>query len=130
MDFTISADHRVKLKENAKRDKYLDLTREWKKTTEHKHDGDTNSNWLARYTHQMIGTETGGIGNKRTRRYHPNYSIAEIGQNTKKSPGNLKRLAVTQTPLRNPQTSKIIILINLRFFFFFFVFFSDFETFY
>ena len=32
---------------------------------------------------------------------HPNYSIVEIGQNTEKSPGYLRRLAVTQTPVRN-----------------------------
>ena len=30
MDFTVPADHRVKLKENKKRDKYLDLARELK----------------------------------------------------------------------------------------------------
>ena len=30
----------------------------------------------------------------------PNYSIIEIGQNTEKSPGDLKRLAVTQTPVK------------------------------
>ena len=31
MDFAIPANHRVKMKENEKRDKYLDLTRELKK---------------------------------------------------------------------------------------------------
>ena len=30
---------------------------------------------------------------------HPNYSIVEIGQNTKKSPQDLWRIAVTQTPV-------------------------------
>ena len=30
VDFDVSADHRVKLKENKKRDKYLDLARELK----------------------------------------------------------------------------------------------------
>ena len=30
---------------------------------------------------------------------HPNDSIIENGQNTEKSPGDLRRLAVTQTPL-------------------------------
>ena len=39
MDFTVPADHRVKLKENEKWDKYLDLTRELKKTVEHESDG-------------------------------------------------------------------------------------------
>ena len=32
---------------------------------------------------------------------HPNYSIIKIGQNTEKSPGNLRRLAITQTVVRN-----------------------------
>ena len=31
VDFAVSADHRVKIKENRKRDKYLDLARELKK---------------------------------------------------------------------------------------------------
>ena len=31
MDFAVPADHRVKLKENEKKDKYLDLARELKK---------------------------------------------------------------------------------------------------
>ena len=42
MDFAVPADHGVKLKESEKREKYLDLTRELKKTMEHKSDGDTN----------------------------------------------------------------------------------------
>ena len=53
-------------------------------------DGDTNYNWRARYSHQRIGTGTGGLGNKRTSEDHPNYSIIYIGQNTKKSPGDLR----------------------------------------
>ena len=32
---------------------------------------------------------------------HPNYCVIEIGQNTEKSPGDLKRLVVTQTPVGN-----------------------------
>ena len=48
--------------------------------------------------------ETGGnllslkipvLGNKRVNGDHPNYNIVEIGQNTEKSPGDLRRLAVT-----------------------------------
>ena len=34
---------------------------------------------------------------------HPNYNIIEIGQNTEKSPGDLRRLAVTRTPLKDNQ---------------------------
>ena len=34
---------------------------------------------------------------------HPNYCIIENGQNTKKSPGDLRRLAVSQTLVKNHQ---------------------------
>ena len=44
MDFAVPADHRVKLKESEKRDKYRDLGRE-QKTIEHEGGGDTNCNW-------------------------------------------------------------------------------------
>ena len=44
-----------------------------------------------------LGSETGGLGNKRTRGDHPNYSIIEIGQNTEESPGDLSNFDVTQT---------------------------------
>ena len=44
---------------------------------------------------------TGGLGNKRTSGDHNKYSMIKIGQNTKKSPGDLKKIAVTQTPLRS-----------------------------
>ena len=30
-------------------------------------------------------------------RVHPKYSTVEIGQNTEKSPGDLRKLAITQT---------------------------------
>ena len=36
---------------------------------------------------------------ERTSGDHPNCSIIKIGQNTEKSPGDLRRLAVTQTPV-------------------------------
>ena len=32
---------------------------------------------------------------------HPNSCLFGIGQNNEKSPGDLRRLAVTQTPVRN-----------------------------
>ena len=34
---------------------------------------------------------------------HPDYNIIKIGQNTEKSPGDLRTLAVTQTPVENHQ---------------------------
>ena len=108
MDFAVLADHRVKLKESKKNDKYRDLARELKKKTQ--------KLWNMRMTvipivTVAVGTVTKGSVqgledleiNKRMSGNHPNYSIIEISQNTKKSPGDLRRLAVTQTPVRNHQ---------------------------
>ena len=87
VDFAIPVNHRVKLKESKKQDKYLDL----------------NCNWCPQYNHHRISTGTGGLGNKRMSRDHPNYGIVKIGQNTEKSPGDLRRLAVIQTPMTDHQ---------------------------
>ena len=38
MDFAVPVDHRVKLKESGKKDKYRDLARELRKTVEHESD--------------------------------------------------------------------------------------------
>ena len=43
-DFAVPAHHRVNLKESGKRDKFLNLARELKKTMERESDGDTNCN--------------------------------------------------------------------------------------
>ena len=45
VDFAIPADHRIKLKECEKKDKYLDLARELKKSMELAGDNNTNCNW-------------------------------------------------------------------------------------
>ena len=44
MDFAVPADHRVKLKESEKMDKYMDFVRELKKTVEQESDDYTNCN--------------------------------------------------------------------------------------
>ena len=44
VDFAVPADHRVKIKESKKRDKYLNLARELKKAAERESGGDTNCN--------------------------------------------------------------------------------------
>ena len=87
-----SSDHRVKLKESKKRNKYLDLAREHKKTMGHKNDGDTNCNWCARYSHRRIDKGTVGVGNKKTSGDHRNNNMVEIGQNTEKNCGVLLSL--------------------------------------
>ena len=68
---------------------------------EHEIDSYTNSNMCSWYTRQRNDKSTGGLGNNRTSGDHSNYSIVEIGQNTKKSPGDLRRLAICQTLVRN-----------------------------
>ena len=57
-----------------------------------------------------FGTVTKGLlkgledfGSWQTSGDHLNYYIIESGQNTEKSPGDLRRLAVTQTPVKNHQ---------------------------
>ena len=50
VDFAVSADHWVKLKESEKRDKYQDLARELI-NVEHEDGGDANCNWHARYSY-------------------------------------------------------------------------------
>ena len=49
----------------------------------------------------MITKGTGGVGSWRTDGDHPNDNIIENGQNTEMSRGDLRRLAVTQTPVKN-----------------------------
>ena len=46
-----------------------------------------------------------GLGNKRTIGDHLNYSIAEIDQNTLKSPRDLRRLVLTHTQWEYHQVS-------------------------
>ena len=95
MDFAVPADHRLKLKESEKKDKYLDLARELKKTMEHEGDNYTNRDWCFWHSYQKIIKGTGWLGGWRTSRDPPNYNIIENSQNTVKSPGDLRRLSVT-----------------------------------
>ena len=48
----------------------------------------------------MFEKGAGRVGNRRTNRNHPNFTIAKIDQNTEKNPGDLRLLAVTQTPVK------------------------------
>ena len=62
----------------------------------HESDGDTSTNWCSWYSHEKIDTGAGGLRNKGTMGNDPNYIFVKISQNTEKSPGDLRRLAVTQ----------------------------------
>ena len=50
---------------------------------------------------KVIPIVIGGLSTTTKGLVHPNYNIAEIGQNTKESPGDLKRLDLTQSPVEN-----------------------------
>ena len=67
---------------------------------EHEGDNYTNRDWCFLYSHQKIIKGTGGFEGRRMSGNHPNY-IIENDWNTEKSPGDLRRLALTQTPVKN-----------------------------
>ena len=102
VNFEVAADHRVKLKENEKKDKYLDLARELK-TVEHESDVYINCIWYSWYSNQRIIKWTGGHRNKTASGDHPNYCIIEITQNTEKGLGDFRIYAVTQTQVKDHQ---------------------------
>ena len=68
---------------------------------EHESDCDIYCNFRARYSHQRTCTVTAGHRNERISIDHRDYSTFKISQNTEKSPGDLKRLTVTKTPVRS-----------------------------
>ena len=45
MNFAVPADHGIKLKESEKKDKYLNLAKELKKTVKHERINYTNRDW-------------------------------------------------------------------------------------
>ena len=63
----------------------------------------TNCNWCVWNSTKRITKGTGRRGSWRTSGDHPNFYIIENGQNSEKSPGDRRRLAVTQTPVKNHQ---------------------------
>ena len=63
----------------------------------------TNCDWCFWHSDWSIIKGPGGFGSWRMSGNHPNDSIIEDVQNTEKSPGDLRRLPVTQTPVKNYQ---------------------------
>ena len=112
VEFAISADYRVKLKESKNRDNYLDLASELKKNMEDEGDDDTNSNSSVPCNLQMVGRRTGGFGNKTRSGEHPSCSVVKLDQSTKKSPQDLRRVAITQTPVENHQLTLVWDILN------------------
>ncbi len=70
---------------------------------EHEGDNYTNRDCCFWFSNLRITKGTGGLGSWRTSEDHPNYSIIKNSLNSEKSPGNLRRFAVTQTPVEDHQ---------------------------
>ena len=68
---------------------------------EHAGDNYTNFNWCVWNGNERITKGTGRLRSWRMDGDYPNDSIIENSQNTEKSPEDLRRLAVTQTPVKN-----------------------------
>ena len=104
MNIAVPAEHRLKWKERGKKDTYMDIARELKKTVDPESDSYTKCNWCSMFSNQMIVKRIRGLGNNSTSGGNPN-DITEIGQNNEKNPGDLRRLVVTQTPVRDHQVT-------------------------
>ena len=75
---------------------------------EHESDGDASCNRCARYSHLMIDTRTRRIGNRNTSGDHSNDSTVKIGPSIEKCPGDLRRLAFTQTLVKDTDVKYIV----------------------
>ena len=70
---------------------------------EHESDNYNNFDWYFWYSYKRVIKGTGGLGSCRPSGDHPNYSIIENGQNTEKNRGDLRRLIIRQTPVKDHQ---------------------------
>ena len=101
VDFAVLVDHRVKIKEIEKRDKYLNVARELKNHGTRRCN-DITCCWFARNNPLKLGKgtrrfEIRGIGEQ------SDYIIIKIGQNIEYIPGDLTRFAITQTLVKDYQ---------------------------
>ena len=92
MNFAVSADHCVKIKENPKDRQILGLCQKTKTKQNQKISGIWG--WLL-YQRVWKKKKTGANGNQGKNQYHPRDSMVEIDKNTRKSPEDLGRLAIT-----------------------------------
>ena len=70
---------------------------------ERESDNYTNCDWCFWHGNLRIIKGPGRFRSWRPSGDHTNNSIIENGQNTEKSPGDLRRLAVTQNPVKDHQ---------------------------
>ena len=70
---------------------------------EHEGDSDINCNWCAWKDIQRLCKGAGRVRNRSTSQNYSKYSIVEFGKTTEESHGELVRLAVTQTTVKDHQ---------------------------
>ena len=73
------------------------------KAVDYESDDCTNGDLCFWDNNKRIIKRPGRLGIWRTGRDYANDSIAENGQNPETSPGDLRRLTATQTPMKNHQ---------------------------
>ena len=86
-DFAVPANHRVKIKDSEKINKYLDFAEDFKKSWGHESKGNLSCSWYGWNAPQRHGQGTIAIGNQRKNQDHPDNSIVEIGQNIQNNRG-------------------------------------------
>ena len=74
-----------------------------KKAVEYEGESKSNCSLCTLNDPQGLGEGIAGTGNQWENWDYPDYSIAEISENTEKSARYLKKLVVTQTPLKDSQ---------------------------
>ena len=104
VDFAVTVDHRVKIKDDEKGDQFLTIAREQKMLQ--------NIKVIEIITctcndPQRFGNGTGRVVTQKTNWNYPDYSITKIGQNTEKSSRDFKWLAVTQAQVKDHQLTMI-----------------------
>ena len=65
------------------------------------YESDTNYKWSDRNRLKKLIKEIVRVRNRKRCRGHLNYSMTKIDQNTEESPGDLRRLPVTQIPMKD-----------------------------
>ena len=77
---------------------------------EHEGDGGTKCNWSAQNNLHRVGNGDGRFRNQRMNTDHADYSIVKIGQNTEKSPGDLRKFSIAYIPIKDHQQPLIYVV--------------------
>ena len=81
---------------------------------EYEDGSDTNCNWCTWKELQKLYKLAGRAKNRRASKDHLNYWIVEISQNNEKSPGELRKIAIIQTPMIDDHLKQGLILILIK----------------